>query len=108
MRRKFWVFAILALFLVCATSAAAQQGFPTRPVRLLIPYAAGGAVDILGRTLGDELSKRWKQPVVIENRTGAGGTIASAVVAKAAPDGYTLVIVASGHSINPYLYQNLP
>jgi len=104
----FWILATLATFLVCGTSALAQQSFPTKPVRLLIPYAAGGAVDILGRTLGDELSKRWKQPVVIENRTGAGGTIASAVVAKAAPDGYTLVIVASGHAINPYLYQNLP
>ena len=108
MKRMFWILATLATFLVCGTSALAQQSFPTKPVRLLIPYAAGGAVDILGRTLGDELSKRWKQPVVIENRTGAGGTIASAVVAKAAPDGYTLVIVASGHAINPYLYQNLP
>ena len=108
MKRMFWILATLVTFLVCGTSALAQQSFPTKPVRLLIPYAAGGAVDILGRTLGDELSKRWKQPVVIENRTGAGGTIASAVVAKAAPDGYTLVIVASGHAINPYLYQNLP
>jgi tripartite-type tricarboxylate transporter receptor subunit TctC len=108
MRRMFWIFATLGAFLVCGTSVLAQQSFPTKPVRLLIPYAAGGAVDILGRTLGDELSKRWKQPVVIENRTGAGGTIASAVVAKAAPDGYTLVIVASGHAINPYLYHNLP
>jgi tripartite-type tricarboxylate transporter receptor subunit TctC len=104
----FRICAALTVFLVCGTSALAQQSFPAKPVRLLIPYAAGGAVDILGRTLGDELSKRWKQPVVIENRTGAGGTIASAVVAKSAPDGYTLVIVASGHAINPYLYQNLP
>ncbi len=104
----FWTFAVLVVLLVSSTSALAQQSFPSKPVRLLIPYAAGGAVDILGRTLGDELSKRWKQPVIIENRTGAGGTIASAVVAKAAPDGYTLVIVASGHAINPYLYQNLP
>ncbi|HWU41751.1 MAG TPA: tripartite tricarboxylate transporter substrate-binding protein, partial [Candidatus Acidoferrum sp.] len=108
MRGKFRVLAALLVFMAWAPSVLAQQSFPTKPVRLLIPYAAGGAVDILGRTLGDELSKRWKQPVVIENRTGAGGTIASAVVAKAAPDGYTLVIVASGHAINPYLYLNLP
>ena len=108
MRGMFRICAALAVFLACGTPALAQQSFPAKPVRLLIPYAAGGAVDILGRTLGDELSKRWKQPVVIENRTGAGGTIASAVVAKSAPDGYTLVIVASGHAINPYLYQNLP
>jgi tripartite-type tricarboxylate transporter receptor subunit TctC len=94
--------------LIWGTSALAQQSFPTKPVRLLIPYAAGGAVDILGRTLGDELSKKWGQPVIIENRTGAGGTIASQVVAKSEPDGYTLVIIASGHAINPYLYKQLP
>jgi tripartite-type tricarboxylate transporter receptor subunit TctC len=104
----FRIWAALAAFLICSTSALAQQSFPTKPVRLLIPYAAGGAVDILGRTLGDELSKRWGQPVIIENRTGAGGTIASQVVAKSEPDGYTLVIIASGHAINPYLYKQLP
>jgi tripartite-type tricarboxylate transporter receptor subunit TctC len=108
MRKMFCVFAALAGLLLCGTSTLAQQSFPTKPVRLLIPYAAGGAVDILGRTLGDELSKRWGQPVIIENRTGAGGTIASQVVAKSEPDGYTLVIIASGHSINPYLYSKLP
>lgn len=100
--------AALAAFLICGMSALAQQSFPTKPVHLLIPYPPGGAVDILGRTLGDELSKKWGQPVIIENRTGAGGTIASQVVAKSAPDGYTLVIVASGHAINPYLYLKLP
>ena len=108
MRGIVRICAALAAFLMCGTSALAQQSFPTKPVHLLIPYAAGGAVDILGRTLGDELSKRWGQPVIIENRTGAGGTIASQVVAKSAPDGYTLVIVASGHAINPYLYSKLP
>ena len=108
MRGMFRIFAVLATLLVGSTAALAQQSFPSKQVRLLIPYAAGGAVDILGRTLGDELSKKWGQPVIIENRTGAGGTIASQVVAKSAPDGYTLVIVASGHAINPYLYLNLP
>ena len=108
MRKILCVFALLTTFVVCGTMALAQQNFPTKPVRLLIPYAAGGAVDILGRTLGDELSKRWGQPVIIENRTGAGGTIASQVVVKSDPDGYTLVIVASGHPINPYLYKKLP
>jgi len=108
MRGMFRIVAALAGLLVCGTSALAQQSFPSKPVHLLIPYAAGGAVDILGRTLGDELSKKWGQPVIIENRPGAGGTIASQVVAKSAPDGYTLVIVASGHPINPYIYLNLP
>ena len=108
MRGMFRIFIILAALMVCGTAAFAQQSFPSKPVRLLIPYAAGGAVDILGRTLGDELSKKWGQPVIIENRTGAGGTIASQVLAKSDPDGYTLIIVASGHSINPYLYSKLP
>jgi len=108
MRRIFGILATLAVLLSLVPAAVAQQNFPTKPVRLLIPYAAGGAVDILGRTLGDELSKRWGQPVIIENRTGAGGTIASQVVAKSEPDGYTLVIIASGHAINPYLYTKLP
>jgi tripartite-type tricarboxylate transporter receptor subunit TctC len=108
MKGIFRIFAILAMVVVCGTVAFAQQGFPSKPVRLLIPYAAGGAVDILGRTLGDELSKRWGQPVIIENRTGAGGTIASQALVKSDPDGYTLIIVASGHSMNPYLYQRLP
>lgn len=108
MRGMFRIFAAIAIVLVCGTVALAQQNFPTKPVRLLIPYAAGGAVDILGRTLGEELSKKWGQPVLIENRTGAGGVIASQVVVKADPDGYTLAIVASGHAINPFLYPNLP
>jgi tripartite-type tricarboxylate transporter receptor subunit TctC len=108
MRRMFRMGAILAALVICVTPALAQQSFPTKAVRLLIPYPPGGAVDILGRTLGDELSKMWGHPVVIENRPGAGGTIASQVVAKAAPDGYTLIIVASGHAINPYLYKKLP
>lgn len=108
MRRIFGILATLAVLLSLVPAAVAQQNFPTKPVRLLIPYAPGGAVDILGRTLGDELSKKWGQPVIIENRTGAGGTIASQVVAKSEPDGYTLVIIATGHAINPYLYTKLP
>ena len=94
--------------LVAFSAPASAETFPSRPVRLLIPYPAGGAVDILGRTLGDELSKKWGQPVVVENHAGAGGAIASQIVAKSAPDGYTLIIVASGHAINPYLYRVLP
>lgn len=107
MKEMFRSLAAIMVMLVCGTSFA-QQGFPSKPVHLLIPYAPGGAVDILGRTLGEELSKKWGQPVLVENRTGAGGVIASQVVAKAEPDGYTLIVVAMGHSINPYLYANLP
>jgi tripartite-type tricarboxylate transporter receptor subunit TctC len=88
--------------------AGAQDAFPSKPVHIYVPFPPGGAVDIVGRTLGDELSKRWGQPVIIENRPGTGGTIASQAAAKAPPDGYTLIIVATGHAINPHLYDKLP
>ena len=73
-----------------------------------MPYPAGGAVDILARTLGDELSKNWGQPVIIENRPGAGGVVASQALASSPPDGYTLIVVASGHATNPLLYPKIP
>jgi tripartite-type tricarboxylate transporter receptor subunit TctC len=88
--------------------ASAQDAYPSRPVHLLVPFAPGGAVDIVARTLGDELSARWHQAVVVENRPGAGGVVASEAAAKAAPDGYTLIIVATGHALNPHLYVKLP
>ncbi len=108
MRR--WMRALVALAALMAASGAAlaQAPFPARPVHLLVPFPPGGAVDIVARTLGDELSKRWGQPVVVENRAGAGGTIAAAAAAKAAPDGYTIILVASGHAIVSYLYPDLP
>src|SRR5712675_1083033 len=88
--------------------ASAQTGFPAKAVHLFVPYPAGGAVDILARTLGDELSKNWGQPVIVENRPGAGGVVASQALAASAPDGYTLIVVASGHATNPFLYAKLP
>jgi tripartite-type tricarboxylate transporter receptor subunit TctC len=91
-----------------ASTASAQTGFPTKPVHLFVPYPAGGAVDILARTLGDELSKNWGQPVIIENRPGAGGLVASQALATSPPDGHTLIVVASGHATNPFLYPKMP
>src|SRR5579872_6556598 len=86
-------------------SARAQDAYPSKPVHLLVPFPPGGAVDIVARTLADELGKRWTQAnIIIENRPGAGGTIAAEATAKAAPDGYTLAVVASGHAIVPFLY----
>jgi tripartite-type tricarboxylate transporter receptor subunit TctC len=99
--------AILAV-VALAPVARAQDNYPSKPVHLLVPFAAGGAVDIVARTLADELGKRWPANIIIDNRPGAGGTIAADVTAKAAPDGYTLVIVASGHPIVPFLYPKLP
>jgi tripartite-type tricarboxylate transporter receptor subunit TctC len=102
------LFASIVALLPAPATAQAQDTFPSRPVHIFVPFAPGGAVDIVARTLGDELSSRWKQAVVIENRPGAGGVVASEAAAKAAPDGYTLIIVATGHALNPHLYAKLP
>src|SRR5207247_8257301 len=88
--------------------ASAQSSFPSKPVHIFVPYAAGGGVDILARTLGDVVSRHWGQTVVIENRPGAGGVVASQALATSPPDGYTLIVVASGHAANPFLYPNTP
>src|SRR3981189_3635757 len=88
--------------------AAAQSAFPAKPVHILVPYAAGGGVDILARTLGDVVSRQWGQTVVVENRPGAGGGVASQALVASPPDGYTLIVVASGHATNPFLYPKIP
>jgi tripartite-type tricarboxylate transporter receptor subunit TctC len=99
--------AAVALCIPCS-SAFAQTNFPSKSVHILVPYPAGGGVDVLTRTLGDVVSKQWGQSVVVENRPGAGGVIASQAVATAPPDGYTLIMVASGHATNPFLYAKIP
>jgi tripartite-type tricarboxylate transporter receptor subunit TctC len=100
--------AAVAASMVASGVAFAQTTYPSKPVHLLVPFPPGGAVDIVARTLSDELSKRWGQSIVVENRPGAGGTIAEAVAAKAKPDGYTIILVASGHAITSFLYPDLP
>ena len=101
-------FAIaLALAAVTASSAHAQN-YPNRPIRLIVPFAAGGAVDVLARLLGAKLSDQLGQPVVVENRPGAGGTLAADAVAKAPPDGYTILQNTNGAAIAPALYKSLP
>src|SRR6195952_4489832 len=100
--------AIAAGVVATLDMASAQTGFPAKAVHLFVPYPAGGAVDILARTLGNDLSKNWGQPVIVENRPGAGGIIASQALATSAPDGYTLIVVASGHATNPFLYPKIP
>jgi tripartite-type tricarboxylate transporter receptor subunit TctC len=100
--------AVVAAMLTMAGAASAQSPFPSKPVHIFVPYAAGGAVDVLARTLGDVVSKQWGQSVVVENRPGAGGVIASQALATSPPDGYTLIVVASGHATNPFLYDKIP
>ena len=93
----------------CAFAAAAiAQTYPAKPVHLVVAFTAGSATDIIARAVGDTLSKSLGQPVVIDNRPGAGGTIAAGSVAKADPDGYTFLIHSAGHAVNPAIYPNLP
>jgi tripartite-type tricarboxylate transporter receptor subunit TctC len=99
----------LALALVVATLGAAQaQNYPNRPIRLFIPFAAGGAVDTIGRALGQKLTEQLGQPVVVENRAGAGGNLAPDALAKSAPDGYSMLLTTNGLAISPSLYKTLP
>ena len=107
-RRAARILLVLLALVTPASATRAQATYPARPVHILVPFPPGGAVDIVARTLADELGKRWPANIVIDNRPGAGGTIAADTTAKAAPDGYTLVIVASGHPIVPYLFHKLP
>ena len=107
LRRFIRRFGIAALLSVAGMGAQAQS-FPTRPVTIFVPYSAGGAVDVLARTIAQSLSKSWGQQPVIENRPGAGGVIASQALAQSAPDGYRLILVASGHPLNQFFYPKLP
>src|SRR5712671_3792295 len=100
------VVAGAALLLVSVGANA--ENFPNKPVHILVPYAAGGAVDVLARTLGQSLAKTWGQQPIIENRPGAGGIVASQALTQAPPDGYTLILVASGHPLNQFFYPKLP
>jgi len=96
--------AVLALAAVAAPAAA----WPTKPVTLIVPYPPGGGTDIIARIVQEPLSKQLEHPVIIENRGGAGGSIGTAVVAKAPADGHTLLFTLSSHSINPAIYKTLP
>ena len=98
--------AALAFALFASASASAQD-YPTRPVKLIVPFGAGGAVDVIARLLSNDLSKRLGQPVVVENKTGAGGNIAASFVAKSDADGYTLLMGSTGNAVNGSLYSNL-
>jgi tripartite-type tricarboxylate transporter receptor subunit TctC len=98
--------ALAAGVALAATIAAAQQ-YPTRPVKMIVPFSPGSGVDVPARIAAEKLSQALGQSFVVENRTGAGGTIASAFVASAAPDGYTLLVNSSAHTLYPSLYNSL-
>src|SRR5271155_4966306 len=99
----------LAAMLVLAGLPAAAEDYPGRPIRIVVPFSAGGTVDILARLVGAKLQAAWGQPVVVDNRTGAGGNLGADLVPKAEPDGYTLLVSSSSPlSINVSLYRDLP
>ena len=108
--KKFLPFPLLAALLLGAAlpTAFATEAFPIRPVRVIVTFPPGGGLDLMARIVGKTLSETWGQQVIIDNRIGAGGTIGTALAAKAAPNGYTLLFVSSSHAINPAVYRKLP
>ncbi len=98
---------VAALFLCMCTVSIAQE-YPTKAIRLIAPFAPGGPTDLFARLMGGKLGERLGQPVVVENRPGAGGSVGAEVAAKAAPDGYTIVLVSSSFAVNATLYPKLP
>ncbi len=111
LRLKF----LTLVFVLTATAAIAQtpstgsgQAYPVKPIRIIVPYAPGGGVDIIARTTAQELARRLNQQVIVDNRAGAGGNVGSEMAAKSAPDGYTLLMASPANTINPGLYAKMP
>ena len=98
----------IALALALACHGAAAQTYPTRPIKIVVPATPGGAIDLIARSLAEKMSAPLGQPVIVENKPGAANNLGTDFVAKSPPDGYTLVIVASSHATNKWLYKNLP
>src|SRR5262245_14782364 len=106
-RRQFLHFAIGAAALPVAPRLARAQAYPTRPVRIIVVFPAGGVATIVARLMGEWLSERLGQPFIIENRPGAGGNLGTEAALRAPPDGYTLLLVGSNNFVNATLYDNL-
>src|SRR5258706_9162586 len=97
---------VVAALLAMTLSAGAAE-FPSRPIRIVVPSTPAGGLDVLVRILAPKFTEKWGQPVIIDNRPGAGGVIGSEIVAKSTPDGHTLLVVAAGYAANPSLYRSL-
>lgn len=109
LKKTFVTTAVLAAAWLSGPVAAQTTDFPNKPVRIVVPFPPGGATDITARVVAEKLSTKWGQPVVIDNKAGAGGNVGSDLVAKSAPDGYNIVLGVTGsHSINISLYKKMP
>ncbi len=107
-RRRIALSVVLAAPLLALPVGAQTTPWPDKPVRIVVPFSAGGATDLLGRALAVELGKIWKQPVIVDNRPGAGGALGAELVAKSPADGYTLLLASgSMFTVNPFIYQKL-
>ena len=107
--RRAAALLVLGISIQAASAQDAALSYPSKPVQIIVPFAAGGGTDVVARLIGSELSGKWHQPVVVENRPGAGGNIGAAVVARSAPDGQTLLMATSGiMGANKALYKSLP
>ena len=98
---------LLLLAALLSIGAAGAQTYPARPIKIIVPFTPGSATDVMGRIVSERLNAAWGQPVIVDNRPGAGGTIGIRETARAEPDGYTLVLVSSGHAVNHVLYKDL-
>ncbi len=99
---------VASVLVLAAGAVHAQEKYPKKPIRILVGFTAGSGTDFLARTIGQKMSESWAQQVVVDNRPGAGGVIASEILARATPDGYTLMIVSNGHAVNASLFSKLP
>lgn len=106
--RRMRVLAVIGCVLASFVGGAIASEYPSKPIKIVSPFLAGGPTDTLARIAGQKLSERWGQPVIIENKPGAGGSIGADLVAKSPPDGYTLLLVANSHAINASIYSKLP
>jgi tripartite-type tricarboxylate transporter receptor subunit TctC len=107
MNTRYFVFLSLLIFSILNIQNAKADSYPNRVVRIIVPYPPGGSAEIQARLIGQKLSEIWKQPVIIENKPGAGTTLAASYVSKSLADGYTLYFISTSHTVSPSLYKNL-